>query len=173
MYTRNKRGLRTVPWGTPDVTGLVSDDFPSRMTVCSRCDRNDSIHPRVLPVIPIASTCSLSNRRLWAILSNAFAKSSRMASVWVLPSSDFNKAFAERRSCDSHERLFLKPCWALSKMLFKAKCLMTWELTICSMTLEHIEVRDIGRYMEAAAWSPFLKMGTTLAFLHSSGTMAC
>ena len=30
MYTRNKRGPRTVTWATPDVTGLVSDDFPSR-----------------------------------------------------------------------------------------------------------------------------------------------
>ena len=131
----------SVPWGTPDVTGLVSDDFPS-MTVCSRCDINYSIHPRVFPVIPIAS--SLNNRRLWATLLNAFAKSIRMASVWVLPFSDFKKLFAERRSCDSHERLFLKPCWALSKMLFKSKCLMTWELTICSMTWEHIKVRDTG-----------------------------
>ena len=92
MYIRNNRGPRTVPWGTPDVTGLVSDDFPSRMTVCSRCDRNYAIHPRVFPVIPIAS--SLSNRRLWATLSNAFAKSSRMASVWVLPSSHLQRGGA-------------------------------------------------------------------------------
>ena len=109
MYTRNKRGPRTVLWGTPHVIGLVSDDFPSRMTVCSRCDRNDAIHPRVFPAIPIAS--SLSNRCLWATLSNAFTKSSRTVSVWVLPSSDFKKLFAERRSCNSHEHLFLKPCW--------------------------------------------------------------
>ena len=59
MYTRNNRGPRTVPWDTPDMTGLVSDDCPSRMTVCSRCDRNDAIHPKVFPVIQIAS--SLSN----------------------------------------------------------------------------------------------------------------
>ena len=117
MYTRNNRGPRTVPWGTPDVTRLVFDDFPSRMTVCSRCDRNYAIHPRVFPVIPIAS--SLRNRCLWATLSNAFAKSSRMASVWVLPSSDFKNSFAERRTCDSQERLFLKPCSALSKMLLR------------------------------------------------------
>ena len=27
MYSRNKIGPRTEPWGTPDVTG-ISDDFP-------------------------------------------------------------------------------------------------------------------------------------------------
>ena len=97
MYTRNKSGPRTVPWGTPDVT----DDSPSTMTVCSRCDRNDAIHP--------------CNRRLWATLSNAFAKSSRMASV----SGCFHLATSRSRLqrgvvIHIHERLFLKSCWALS-----------------------------------------------------------
>ena len=38
-YTRNNNGPSTVPWGTPDVTGLVSDELPSRTTVWSRWER--------------------------------------------------------------------------------------------------------------------------------------
>ena len=38
-YTRNNNGPRTVPWGMPDVTGLVSDKLPSRTTVWSRWER--------------------------------------------------------------------------------------------------------------------------------------
>ena len=69
----------TVPWGTPDVTGLASDDIPSKTTVCSRSVRKDDIHPRVVPVTPIAS--SFFSRCLCATLSNAFEKSNKMASV--------------------------------------------------------------------------------------------
>ena len=38
-YTRNNNGPSTVRWGTPDVTGLVSDELPSRTTVWSRWER--------------------------------------------------------------------------------------------------------------------------------------
>ena len=32
MYTKNMRGPNTVPCGTPDLTGVVSDDSPSTIT---------------------------------------------------------------------------------------------------------------------------------------------
>ena len=38
-YTRNNNGPSTVPWGTPDVTDLVSDELPSRTIVWSRWER--------------------------------------------------------------------------------------------------------------------------------------
>ena len=34
MYIKKKIGPRTVPWGTPKVTGTDVDDVPSRTTVC-------------------------------------------------------------------------------------------------------------------------------------------
>ena len=143
MYTRNNNGPSTVPWGTPDVTGLVSDELPSRTTVWSRWERKDLIHMRVNPSIPIA--WSFRRRRWWATLSNAFAKSKRIASVWVLLSQDFRKSLDDSRSCVSQERLFLKPCWASVRMSFLSRCRMTCELMICSITLQHIEVSDTGR----------------------------
>ena len=76
---RNRSGPRTVPWGTPDVTGLASDDIPSKKTVCSRSVMNDEIHHRVVPVTPIDS--SFFSRCVCATLSNAFEKSNKMASV--------------------------------------------------------------------------------------------
>ena len=36
MYSRNKIGPRTEPWGTPDVTGISDDFSPSRATHCER-----------------------------------------------------------------------------------------------------------------------------------------
>ena len=78
-YIRNSSGPRTVPWDTPDVTGLASDDIPPKTTVCSRSVRKAEIHPRVVPITPIAS--SFFSRCLCATMSNAFEKSNKMASV--------------------------------------------------------------------------------------------
>ena len=52
MYIRNKIGPRTVPWGTPEVTGTDVDDVPSRTTVCVLSDRNACIQLSVLCCIP-------------------------------------------------------------------------------------------------------------------------
>ena len=32
MYSKKRRGPRTVPWGTPEVTGTESEEEPSRRT---------------------------------------------------------------------------------------------------------------------------------------------
>ena len=34
IYTRNNSGPKTEPWGTPDVTGVVSEDALSTTTNC-------------------------------------------------------------------------------------------------------------------------------------------
>ena len=39
MYTRNRRGPRVVPWGTPHVSVPGLDSFPFMLTCCSRFDR--------------------------------------------------------------------------------------------------------------------------------------
>ena len=78
------------------MTGLASDDIPSKTTVCSRSVRKDEIHPRVELVTPIGS--SFLSRCLCATLSNAFEKSNKMAFF----SSVFKKSSALSRSCVSH-----------------------------------------------------------------------
>jgi hypothetical protein len=49
---RNNKGHRTVPWGTPLMTGTVSDVAPSTITCCVRLLRNALIHPCVESQIP-------------------------------------------------------------------------------------------------------------------------
>jgi hypothetical protein len=44
---RNNKGHRTVPWGTPLMTGTVSDVAPSTITCCVRLLRNALINPCV------------------------------------------------------------------------------------------------------------------------------
>ena len=34
MYSRKRAGPRTDPCGTPDVTGTLSEEVPSRTTIC-------------------------------------------------------------------------------------------------------------------------------------------
>jgi hypothetical protein len=41
--TRKSTGSKTVPRGTPEVTGAISDDSPSRTTVCVRFDKKAEI----------------------------------------------------------------------------------------------------------------------------------
>jgi hypothetical protein len=48
-------------------------------------------------------------------------------------------------SCDSHDRLLLKPCWKSISML----CLSRWSIIClnmtCSMILQGTDVNDTGR----------------------------
>ena len=44
MYARNRRGPRTVPWGTPERTGAGEDAAPSTRTVWVLFDKKERIH---------------------------------------------------------------------------------------------------------------------------------
>ena len=50
IYTKKSNGQRTVPCGTPDRTGAVSDVVPS--THCVRPMRKEAIHLCRFPVTP-------------------------------------------------------------------------------------------------------------------------
>ena len=47
MYSRKRAGPKTDPCGTPDVTGTLSDEVPSRTTICDLLLRKASIHSTV------------------------------------------------------------------------------------------------------------------------------
>ena len=87
-YTRNNNGPSTVPWGTPDVTGLVSDKLPSRTTVWSRWERK---------VAATHSTrCLLKNEpyTYWKKLDGLtlpLFKTSLTDSLWHLPSKSIQR----------------------------------------------------------------------------------
>ena len=70
---RNRTRPRTLPWGTPLLTGPQFDRYPSTSTLWALPLRKSLIHPKRLPRIP--QELNLSSRLSWGTLSNAFAKS--------------------------------------------------------------------------------------------------
>ena len=54
MWTKNSTGPSTVPWGTPEVTGLREDNAPSTPTNCILFfgSRNDAIYSPAFPFTP-------------------------------------------------------------------------------------------------------------------------
>ena len=79
MYTRKRSGPSTLPCGTPDNTGLTSDEAPSIATYWEQSLRKSLIQSWVLPLALHA--CSLSSRRSFGTLSNVSLKSNKIASV--------------------------------------------------------------------------------------------
>ena len=58
-------------------------------------------------------------------------------------------------------------------MLWRSRCLIRCEWMMCSKVLQRIQVSEIGRYLAAAALSPFLKIGETKALFQMAGMMPC
>ena len=85
MYSNKSIGPRTEPYGTPDVTYVMSDRVKLTETRCLRFDRKYVIQLCLLPVIQYE--VSLDRRRLCGTLSKALAKSTRIASICVLLSN--------------------------------------------------------------------------------------
>src|SRR5664279_3164499 len=73
MYRRKRRGPRTVPCGTSDVTGSQEDFEPLIVTRCSRFLKKEEIHASVLPRIPYDISFTMS--RWCGTESNALLKS--------------------------------------------------------------------------------------------------
>ena len=49
IYSKNRRGPKTVPWGTPKVTGSQDDCDLFTTTRCSRFANNEEIQAKMLP----------------------------------------------------------------------------------------------------------------------------
>ena len=65
-----------MPCGTPDKTGAHLDFAPLITTLCFLEHKNESIHRRVLPLLPLTPyPNSLHLRISWDGVSNAFSKS--------------------------------------------------------------------------------------------------
>ena len=76
MYTRNNRGPRTVPCGTPEDTGIEEEQTPFRTTCWDLFSKNWPIHWCTLPWIPYHWSLYSS---LWCgTVSKALAKSRQL-----------------------------------------------------------------------------------------------
>ena len=81
IMTRNTRGLRTLPWRTPEVTGWDFDEHPFTQADCVLALRNAlkklSILPEILLLLSFSRAMPIST------LSNALAKSKYMTSTFA------------------------------------------------------------------------------------------
>ena len=77
VYIKKSSGPRTLPWGTPEITGFKLLAAPLTKTLCFLlCKKSLRIFKR-LP--PIPSSLSLYTRALWLTRSNAALKS-----IWTI-----------------------------------------------------------------------------------------
>ena len=130
IYTRNNNGPRTVPCGTPDVTLHLSEASPSTTTCWWRLVRKESIHLRVLLLIPML--WSFLRRRWCGTESKALLKSIMIRSTWPLSSKTLARSLTSADNWVSQERPLRNPCWTLTKTLNRSKWFMMWWWMICS-----------------------------------------
>ena len=52
MYCRKSVGQRMEPWETPELTGYLCEDFPSKTTQSPLLLRNEEIRQNIWPEIP-------------------------------------------------------------------------------------------------------------------------
>ena len=91
VNNKNKRGPKTVPWGTPDRTGTHSEWLPPTTTLWCLWVRKFVIQRWVLFWMP--KCFNLINKRLWGTASKALEKSIIMTSVCFRRSRDCAKSW--------------------------------------------------------------------------------
>ena len=79
IYSKNKRGPRTEPWGTPYFIGWKLEEELLMLTNCFRLERNDDMSVRNIGGNRYNS--SFRSNSEWSITSNAFAKSTKRMPV--------------------------------------------------------------------------------------------
>ena len=123
MYNRNKAGLNTEPWGTPDVMSAHDECVPLTDTTCCRSDRKLFIHPSVYyPWCHKNSACwkdigvRLCQKLCWSLKS--------MTSVWPFLFSVSDQSFVELGNCVTVGRHSRKPCWSSIKSCVSSDALL-------------------------------------------------
>ena len=124
MNTTNKRGPRTVPWGTSELTMTSSDLIPSRTTRWVRLVTKHVSQSRMGPWTP--KFLSLRSKRWCGTLSKALLKSVRIRSTCRLLSRVFVRFSKRKNSWVSQLLPFLKPCWASDRMALASRCVIKW-----------------------------------------------
>lgn len=106
---RKSRGPRTEPWGTPDVTGMLSECTFSKITNCERPYKKSSIQFVRFPVPSILLSSAFNF--LWHTESNAFEKSSSIKSVCERLLIEKARSCTTSVSYVAVDSPFLNPCW--------------------------------------------------------------
>src|SRR5215470_6722072 len=139
---RKSRGPRTLPWGTPDVTGFNDDEQPPTTTFCFRFERKFCITFTTFEFI--ANVLSFSIKMACETRSKALLKSRKMASTCFFLSIDWHKSCSKAVACVSQDRFLENPCCCGARRLFERRCEIMLEYRICSKTLHDKEVKETG-----------------------------
>ena len=87
MKMLNKRGLRRLPWGTPQRIGVQLEQLLLHITLCFRSCKNDLSSLKAVSCRPYAF--NFASSRLWQIQSNALDKSIATTPTSCFSSRDF------------------------------------------------------------------------------------
>ena len=111
MYSRNKIGPKTEPWGVPLIRGRFSDKALPTITRWDLFVKNDLIHEKSKPDIPYLSYLCIN----FGIetTSNAFEKSIYRIFTKFLLSSDDVQSLRHSIKLDVVEWPCKNPCWCI------------------------------------------------------------
>ena len=142
INSKHRMGLRTEPWGTPEVAGMLSDEKPL-MTTCWEWSLRKSSSRRFLRRIPylLSFVRSLSCDNL----SKALLKSITMQSTCLWTKSILWRSCSKSMSWVSHGRPSPKLCCSGMRIPLSFKCLLIWLTMTCSNILEQTQARETGR----------------------------
>ena len=139
----NRIGPRTVPWGTPDVTGDGLDRAPFPETCWVLLVRKVWSQGPIFP--SILNYFNLEHRMEWSTLSNALEKSRYTESRSFPDSSTLVIVSVWKSNWERVERPFKKPCWYCRRRLLSSRWVTMAFLRIFSNSLVIWEIRDMGR----------------------------
>ena len=108
INNKNRMGPRTEPWGTPEVTGMLSQEEPSTTTCWEHTLRKSSMQFRFLT--RILYLLRLVRSLPCETLSKALLKSITMQSTYLWAESIVWKSWPKSMSWVSNDRPSLKPC---------------------------------------------------------------
>src|SRR6218665_160842 len=168
IIIRNNSGEMTDPCGVPLCWVNLVDSSAPTLTWNVLSDKKLSIHFAVLPITP--SFCNLRCSVGICSISNALSKSMKMARRCSLFFSFFSMLSWSFIIWSRVFLCFLNPVWFLVYRLLFSRYHCNLLVTIFSMILHSVGVREIGLYESGFVASLFgFKNGKIMAWCHSFG----
>ena len=115
------------------------------------------------------SSRSLRKRIPCSMLSKAFVKSNRIATLWLVSDPLLRESCQTWRYEVSVECFFLFPFWCSVKQFWRVAYSVNWMRAARSQILDRAGNRDTGRLLLATSWSPSFNIGITTDSFQADG----